>query len=52
MVKVRRAGTIDVEKDGVVSIPERRNAPAPARYDDTKVKALIQGAQIPSFDGN
>lgn len=51
MVKVPRAGTIDVEKDVPVSIPERRpGADRQPQYDDTRVKALIE--RMPSFDGN
>jgi hypothetical protein len=53
MVKVPRADTIDVERDAPVSIPERRQAPKDQpRYDDSKVKAFLEGAQTPSFDGN
>jgi hypothetical protein len=52
MVKVPRAETIDIEKDSVVSTPERVAAPATPKYDGTKVRALLQGSQNPKFDGN
>ncbi len=51
MVKVPRADTIDIEKDSVVSVPERR-APQAPKFDGAKVKALLSGSQNPSFDGN
>jgi hypothetical protein len=52
IVKVPRAATIDIEADGVVRVPEHRDAPAAAPHDDTRVHALVQGLENPSFDGN
>jgi hypothetical protein len=52
MVKVPRAATIDVEADGVMGVPERAAAPVLAKHDDTKVHALINSMETPSFDGN
>jgi hypothetical protein len=50
IVKVPRASTIDIEKDGVVKAPERVRAPAVKR-DERKMKALIQGLEdAPAFD--
>ena len=51
MVKVPRADTIDVEPDAPARAPEYV-APAASKYDGTKVEALLQGSQNPSFDGN
>jgi len=52
MVKVPRASVIDVERDFVLSAPERAPVPAAPRYDGTRVKALVQGARNTTFDGN
>lgn len=52
MVKVPRAATIDVEKDGKVSVPERANAPAAPKHDDKRVKALMDSIQPDSVSFN
>jgi hypothetical protein len=52
MVKVPKADTIDVEKDGVVGVPENHPAPAAPKFDDTRVHTIVQGLSAPSFDGN
>jgi hypothetical protein len=49
IVKVPKAAVIDVEKDGVVKIPEQNRAPAPKR-DDRKMKALIDSLEAPNFN--
>lgn len=50
IVKVPRAATIGVEKDGQVSVPENGLAPRNA-FDGRKMRALVQGFSSPSFDG-
>lgn len=49
IVKVPRASVISVEKDGVVSTPERLAPPA-SSPDTRKLKALGQGLSAPKFD--
>jgi hypothetical protein len=54
IVKVPRAVTIDVEADAPVSIPEpRKTPPATPKYDDKRVKALMDSIKVESlsFDG-
>lgn len=50
MVKIPKAETIDLERDGAVSIPERRSAPAQT-LDTRKMRALTEKLESPSFDG-
>ena len=50
IVKVPKAETIDLERDGVMSIPERRSAPAQT-LDTRKMRALTEKLESPSFDG-
>lgn len=54
IVKVPRAATIDIERDGQVRVPEKREAPAAPKRDDRKVKALIDSIKVDtlSFDAN
>ncbi len=54
IVKVPRAATIDIERDGQVRVPEKREVPAAPKHDDRKVKALIDSIKVDtlSFDAN
>ncbi|MDE2142840.1 MAG: protease complex subunit PrcB family protein [Elusimicrobia bacterium] len=49
IVKIPRAAVIDVEKDGVVKIPEQKRSPAPKR-DERKMKALLESLEAPNFN--
>lgn len=51
IVKVPRAATIEIERDAKMSIPERI-APPVVQFDGRRMKALLDGAAHPSFDGN
>ena len=51
IVKVRKASTIAIETNGVVSVPEKTAAPANPR-DTTKVRAMLETLTVPSFDGS